>query len=72
MVATRAAAKVKEEVAAKLAEEEEHHVAAPYAHLALLALGLAPLVTTVDTNLNILATATLAAGGYREQVLDRR
>jgi len=38
MVATRAA-KVKEEVAAKLAEEEEHHVAAPWAHLALLALG---------------------------------
>ena len=43
------------------------HVAAPLAHFALIALAVAPLFTPVETNLNILGTATLAvyAGAHR-------
>ena len=58
--------------AAKAAAEEKAmddslHVAAPLAHLALIALAVAPLFTAVETNLNILGTATLAvfAGAHR-------
>lgn len=43
------------------------HVAAPLAHVLLVLLAVAPLLTPVETNCNILATATLAvyAGSYR-------
>ena len=49
------------------AMDDSLHIAAPVAHLALIALAVAPLFTPVETNLNILGTATLAvfAGAYR-------
>lgn len=65
MAGTRAA------VAKAAAEEREiadaRYVAAPLAHVALLLLTVAPLALSVETNLNIVATATLAvfAGAHR-------
>lgn len=65
MAGTRAA--VAKAAAAEKEIEDALHVAAPLAHLALAILAVAPLVTTVEPNVNILATATLAvfAGAYR-------
>jgi minor histocompatibility antigen H13 len=58
MVSTRSAQK---------AEDDSLHVAAPFAHLALALLTVAPLFTAVNTNLNVLLTASLAvyAGAHR-------
>ena len=53
--------------AEEMAMDDALHVAAPFAHLVLIALAVAPLFTPVDTNCNILGTATLAvfAGAFR-------
>ena len=65
MAGTRAAAA---KAAAEQKEiEDATHVAAPLAHVSLVLLAVAPMVIGVETNFNILATATLAvfAGCYR-------
>ena len=65
MAGTRSASAKK--VAEDKAAEDALHIAVPLAHLALLALAVAPMFVAVETNLNILATATLAvyAGAHR-------
>jgi len=57
----------KKEAEAHETMDDSLHVAAPLAHVLLVLLAVAPLLTPVETNCNILATATLAvyAGSYR-------
>ena len=47
--------------------EDAVHIAAPAVHVALLLIVLAPMLTTVEANLNIITTASLTvfAGAYR-------